>query len=498
MSDPCTNSVACLRPAHGADFEWIRWRLYAVLSASFFLGFFYRMAPGVVADDLMAAFDTTAASLGAMVAMYFYIYTVMQIPAGMLADGLGPRASASIGALIAGAGSLLFGLAPTFEAAAIGRFLMGLGTSTIFIGLLKINTTWFRDRSQGAANGLAMLLGNLGSVLAASPFAALLAFISWRSAFTGSAVMSVILGVLTWMFVRNRPELAGYTLGQQRGDATAAPAATGPSRRKRLRAVFASRQAWAGFGAQFGAGGAFFCFAGLWGVPLMQQAFGLSRTRAALYPTLAIIGLAFGAFAFGWLSDRVGRRKPFVVGGPLISGLLWVVFILGFWSPGWTGLTLCFLIGLTASATSVAYTAARETVAPGQAGLAMAMVNTGLFLGVAVSQPVFGGLLDMGWQSTLVAGVRHYSWDTFRQALLLFVGFCGLSLLSACFLRETYATVFTTLSARPTESVTTTVRVVRHRLGAHTPDVPDTKAGCSVQLSLARRACPSRLPALLA
>ncbi|MBA1145556.1 MFS transporter [Ectothiorhodospiraceae bacterium WFHF3C12] len=433
MNSVSPTSTATLSHGSGSRFEWIRWRLYAVLAASFFLGFFYRMAPGVVADELMRAFQTSGAALGLMVAMYFYIYTLMQVPAGVLADTLGPRTSTSLGALLAGGGSILFGLAPTFEFAAAGRFLMGLGTSTIFVGLLKINTTWFRDRSQGAANGLAMLLGNLGSVLAASPFAAMLAVMTWRTAFTAAGVLSVILGALTWLFVRDRPEQVGYRLEED-----LPPSETPPVHWTRnLLAVVRTPPVWAGLGAQFGIGGTFFTFAGLWGVPLMQQGYGLGRTHAALYPTFAVIGLAVGALFFGWLSDRVGRRKPFIVGGALMTCLLWTYFILGPWSPGWSGLTLCFLIGFLGAATSVAYTAAKETVMPHQAGMAMAMVNTGLFLGVAIAQPALGWVLDLSWSGAAVDGVRQYGLEAYRQALWLSVLLGGISLGAALFSRET-------------------------------------------------------------
>lgn len=424
-----------LRPARGLAFEWIRWRLYAVLSFSFLLGFFYRMAPGVVAGTLMKAFDASGVALGALVATYFYVYTAMQIPAGILADTVGPRLSAGLGALLAGVGSIAFGLAPTFGAAAAGRFLMGLGASTIFIGLLKINTTWFRPERHGAANGLSMFIGNLGSVLAAGPFAVILLWLSWRTVFAGAGVLSLVLGVFTLAYVRDRPEHAGFGIGAANPRVSAAP---GTRWGHDLRAVLRNRQVWAGLCAQFGLGGSFFGFAGLWGVPLMRQGFGLSRTQASLYPTAAMAGLALGALVAGWLSDRVGRRKPFMVGGPLITGILWLVFLLTPWSPGWQGLTLCGLIGLIGAGTSVSYAAASETVPSRQAGMAMAAVNTGMFLGVAVAQPVLGWLLDLGWTGRMAEGARFYTLVDYRHALWFSFGLVVLSLIASLFIRETY------------------------------------------------------------
>lgn len=46
---------------------------------------------------------------------------------------------------------------------------MGLGVSVVFVGLMKSNTLWFRDRDYGFISGLTLLLGNVGAILAAGP-----------------------------------------------------------------------------------------------------------------------------------------------------------------------------------------------------------------------------------------------------------------------------------------------------------------------------------------
>ncbi|MBW7926002.1 MAG: MFS transporter, partial [Burkholderiaceae bacterium] len=79
---------------------------------SYLMSMFHRVAPAAIAQDLASAFEVGAASLGALAATYFYVYTVMQIPTGVLADTLGPRRILTLGGIVAGAGSLLFGLAP--------------------------------------------------------------------------------------------------------------------------------------------------------------------------------------------------------------------------------------------------------------------------------------------------------------------------------------------------------------------------------------------------
>ncbi|NWG87842.1 MAG: MFS transporter [Hydrogenophilaceae bacterium] len=307
-----------LSPQDYARFQRVRWTVYALLVVSYMLVYFHRMAPGVVAADLMQAFHTTGAQLGSLAAMYYYVYTAMQLPSGILADTLGPRISVTVGAVVAGVGSILFGLAPDLATASAGRFLVGLGVSVVFVGLMRSNTVWFSERRYGLVSGLTLFLGNLGSILAAGPLAALLLWFSWRNVFVAAGLASLLLALLTFLFVRNRPEDAGFPSVR----AMAGEAEHALSERHwwhDLKAVLGNRKVWPGFWVNFGVTGSLFAFAGLWGVPLMRDLFGLTRGEASLYTTAALAGFAVGTFFMGWLSDRLHRRRPVILGAGLLS-----------------------------------------------------------------------------------------------------------------------------------------------------------------------------------
>ena len=62
---------------------WVMWGLGAVFYLS---GFYYRVAPAVMTDYLMADFGISATALGNLSAIFFYSYVAMQIPTGILAD----------------------------------------------------------------------------------------------------------------------------------------------------------------------------------------------------------------------------------------------------------------------------------------------------------------------------------------------------------------------------------------------------------------------------
>ena len=417
-------------------FERLRWTIYGVLVAAYMLAFFHRFAPAMVSAELAQAFGITAAALGSLAAMYFYIYTAMQIPAGVLADTLGSRFAVTLGNIVAGAGSVVFGMAETFATASIGRFLVGLGVSVVFVGLMKSNTVWFSERRYGTVSGLTLLLGNVGAIAATGPLALMLMHVDWRTLFVVLGIFAIGLGLVSWWLVRDKPEDLGFpSVREMEGQAAHAP-------RTRhwvhdLRAVLANRRLWPGFVYDFGMTGSLFGMLGLWAVPLLRDVHGLSRGEASVYTTLATAAFALGCLAAGSLSDRLHRRRPVLRAGALFYLLACLALLFLPWAPGAGALGLFALLGLSAGSFVVAYAHAKEVTAPALSGMAIALVNTGLFLGTALFQPLFGGAMDFGWDGRLLDGVPIYAAADYRRGLWLLAGFAAMAALASRFLVET-------------------------------------------------------------
>jgi sugar phosphate permease len=417
-------------------FEIVRWSVFTVLVVAYMSVYFHRMAPGVVSGELMASFQTTGAALGSLAAMYYYIYTAMQVPAGVLADTVGIRTVSALGNLVAGVGSIIFGLAESFEVASVGRFLVGLGVSVIFVGLMKSNTVWFSDRRYGLVSGLTLFLGNMGSVLAAGPLAFALTLWSWREVFVALGIGALVLGVLSLLIVRNRPEDAGFpSLRQMEGKT--AHAARGRHWWQELKAVLATRAVWPGFFVNFGMAGGLFAFVGLWIIPLLRDSYGLARAEAAEYATLTLFAMAVSALTMGSLSDRLGRRKPVLLACSLLYALVIGVLIFAPWQPGWGAKLLFVLLGFTGGGFLITYPCAKEVCPPAVSGMAISVVNTGLFLGAALMQPLFGWALDLVWDGALREGVRMYVAGDYRYGLGLMLGYALIALAAGTRITET-------------------------------------------------------------
>lgn len=419
------------------QFEAAKWSIFSILILTYILVYFHRMAPGVVSDYLMADFQITGTSLGALSAIYFFVYAAMQLPSGVLADTLGTRTSIIAGNLTAGLGSIFFGMASSFEMACAGRFLVGLGVSVVFVSIMKNNAVWFHAKVFGLMSGVTLLIGNLGSVTAAGPLSALLSIFTWRSIFVGIGLISLLLAVAGFLVVRNRPEDLGFISPNPQLPPKNSQTQNTTWQRN-LWNVVTTWKIWPGFFVQLGIVGGLYAFIGLWGVPYLRDVHGLSRADAAGYMTITLLSFAIGALFFGWFSDWVGKRKSVLIGGMSLYTCSWLLLIFSNWSPGLSGQLLFGLMGFSGSSFVITFAAAKEVIHPELAGMAVSIVNTGCFIGAALIQPLFGWMADRTWDGRIQDGVRIYTSGDYSNGLLMMLFFAIIGLYATCMVRETH------------------------------------------------------------
>ena len=393
----------------------MRYAVFALGVAAFFLSFFHRIAPAAIAGELTSTFEVTGAALGALAATYFYVYAAMQVPSGVLADTLGPRKVLAAGGIVAGVGSILFGIAETLPAAAAGRTLVGLGVSVAFICVCKLNANWFDDRRFATATGWANVVGILGAFAATAPLAWLIGFTSWRTVFVGAGIVSLALAFATWFAMQDAPRTAPEP--RRRGEWHRA-----------LVSVLKNRATWPTFWVNFGFSGVSMSFVGLWAVPYLMQTYGMSAVAASNHTSLMLVGYASGTGLLGWLSDRMERRRPILIASGALYLACWPAWLAGV-PAGWTH-ALALFMGLVLSGFSLSWACAKEVNAPACAGVATSVANLGAFVAAGILQPLVGYVLDVTRSSPHAGG-------DYRLALGVFAGFTAVGLAGALFIRET-------------------------------------------------------------
>lgn len=390
---------------------WLTWGLLASL---YFVGYFQRVAPAVMVDELMRDFNIAATLLGNLSAVYFYTYAAMQIPSGLLADAVGPRRVASAAAIAAAFGIVLFSQADSLWLATLGRGLIGASVAVAFVACMKLAGHWFPANRFATVTGVSLLIGNLGGVLAGVPLSEAVAGIGWRTAMLLSAGVTLLLAIAVWLWVRDDPGERGYA---SHAHPEALDSSTLPPSRS-LKLVLAERDTWLLFFAGGLIAAPVLTFAGLWGVPYLVQVHGMARSEAAGFTTAMLLGFAVGGPLLGALSDRIGRRKLPYLGAALAHAAGWAAFLLVPDLAPHARYLLFAVIGFSAGGLIIGFAFSREVTHPGAAGTVGGVVNMAVLGFAAIQQSAMGWILDRNWQGAMLDGARVYDAAAYHAAFV--------------------------------------------------------------------------------
>jgi sugar phosphate permease len=371
-----------------------RWMIYGILCFAYIIGFMHRLALGTVKDNLIGAFHLSATAFANLSSAYFYAYIIMQIPAGILVDMLGAKKIVVGGSIVAGVGSVVFGLASSVQVAFISRLLVGLGASVIYIAILKILTEWFFRREFATLSGVTSFVGNMGGVLSTTPLFFLVALLTWRYTFIAIGLLGIVAGLLVTVFVKDRPSEMGLPAINDIEDESAVVQEEKVG--KALMSICKNPSTWPPFfffGAFYGA---FQALAGTWGQSYLVKVYGLSGDAAANLIIFAVVGIAVGSVAVGKLSDWLGRRKlpMLMVGGANLFFWGFLLFVNGGKPPAAWLPAILFMIGFTSAAYMTCWAIGKEVNSPRYVGISVAFINAGGALGAAFVPVLVGWVMD--------------------------------------------------------------------------------------------------------
>lgn len=184
----------------------IGWIICTLAAIFYCYEYVLRMEPSVMVTELMHAFQVNATQFGMLTAVFYFIYTPMQIIVGPLLDLYGPRKILTSAVVACAVGSYIFGTAHTLPIAAIGRLLIGFGSAFAFVTVLKLAASWLPQRFFAFFVGLATTLGMIGGMAGDIILIPLVRSIGWKQTISVGTIAGVILIPLVWLIIRDKPE----------------------------------------------------------------------------------------------------------------------------------------------------------------------------------------------------------------------------------------------------------------------------------------------------
>ncbi len=185
------------------------WVILGLLALAYLFIPFHRSCLSILSLEIMADTGMDAVSFGVLSSAFFLTFGLMQLPAGILNDTLGPRKILPLFMGMAGLGALFMGIAQSDLLLLAGRAFVGIGISVIYLSSVKIIANWFPPEKFATIKGLYVSAGGIGMILASGPLAHASQWAGWRTSFSGIAVTCLALALLMKVYVYDRPGDAG-------------------------------------------------------------------------------------------------------------------------------------------------------------------------------------------------------------------------------------------------------------------------------------------------
>ena len=370
--------------------------------------FILRIIPGILHTELSLRFGhISAAMFGQIAALYYFAYSPMQLPVGMLIDRFGPRRLLTIACACCALGSYLFGYSPSLWLVATGRFLVGFGSSFGFVGVLTLATMWLPSHLFSLFAGLMTTLGMLGNIYAEMKITDMTQTLGITSVLSSTVYLGAILTLVISFCVRDNQTYLKEHKTQLKPFF------------KEVLIVIKSLKVWV-----IGIIGACLytslsVFGELWGQTYLEHAHHLSKFQSAETMSMLFLGWAIGAPLSGFLSDKFTNRiVPLLIGA--IGGFISISTVLYVDSLSFLSIKILILAyGLFTSSEIIIFAMAKEMSGVKISGTVFAVANMIVTLIGAVFQPLVGWILDIFGHRTWVGDHYLYQVQDFQLALIL-------------------------------------------------------------------------------
>ena len=395
MSEIASDALTALRR--------YRWAIFAVLTVGYFFVYFHRISVSVVGQDIVA---DVGGSIGFLSSVYYWTYTAMQIPSGVMADRFGARAASTVFLLIASIGSLVTCVGTEFWMIVLGKVMIAAGMAVVYVPLMKLVSVWFPKSDFAVLSGVVIAVGNVGAIAATGPLELMAQALGWREVFLVLGVITLVLAVLCATVIRNHPKDRGLPSVEavelsEHGTAVVESSAARIPVMKGLRIVLSGgRKFWTCALAYFLVYGSIMTFQGTWAVTYFNNVYDFVLSASWMVTALGV-GKILSTLAIGGMTSRGiirSKRKAMIYGTSVFTVLWAVIFVFaGDIDSYWFWFAVSFAFGFFGGFMTLSFTQVKEWYPIAISGTAVSGTNIFLFLGASVCTTISGAIIGTAY-----------------------------------------------------------------------------------------------------
>ncbi|NDZ80240.1 MFS transporter [Streptomyces sp. SID10853] len=379
-------------------------RVVPLFFVMFVANYMDRVNLGFAQDQLRADVGLSAAAFGLGAGIFFIAYAVFEVPSNMLMERFGPKVWLTRIMITWGivATAMAFVSSPGMFYAL--RFLLGVAEAGFFPAVIYYLSRWLPDSHRGRATSIFLMGSGAATVVVGPVSGALLEMhgiwghSGWQWMFFVEGVFSVLLGFVVYRFLDSGVEQAGWLTDEEKRGLVAAIDSEQEERDVHRGAAAVSRwklladpQMLLFLWIYFAINVALYAVT-FWLPAIVHDIGGLSDFQVGLLTAVPWLFALVGLYVSGRISDRIGKRRPVLMGLLLIGGTGTLLAVLV--SP-WVGLgALCIAAMGFKPASPIFWTIPQSYLDARAAAPGIALINSIGNLGGFVAPTAFGLLED--------------------------------------------------------------------------------------------------------
>jgi len=338
-------------------YRWVVLAIYMYISALTQLYWLNFAAIETYVEDLL---KIPASDVMWFTLVFPLVQVILTIPAGIIIDKVGFKWGVGIGALFTGVFAMLRVIDPaSFVLLVAAQVGISIGQPFVLNGITKLATVWFSPKEEGTAVGLGSLALFIGMMVALGLTPALVQDMGFGPMLWAYGIAGIVGALAFMLLVRAKPLTPSRAPDEDQSEIKWGGMGVLLGNRNFILLGFV---ALVGIGA----------FNGLatWLEKILFEMHNISLTDAGTISSFLILGGLIGCVVIPLISDKIGRRKPFLMLASLVGAIcvIALIFIRGYTANLINGILLGFFL---ISALPIMLTMSAEITGPRYAGVSV-------------------------------------------------------------------------------------------------------------------------------